>query len=1090
MSLPTLLDAALRVALVGGALLVVAHLLAWGLRGRTAALRHALWTSALFAIVLLPIAVLVPMPTVASVPSLESWKPTNERMVDGAAESPATAPVEGLSEPLSDAGFAGREESKVASVEVGELRVPTTPPAIGATAAEPLSGRLLRLALVLWGAGFVLLVLKLLMGVVSAGRATRRARIASEDQAASFLALASEVGAPAHTRLLVSDDVTSPRTTGLLFPVVIAPAADGWHHGSGARMMLMHELAHVVRRDVATQIIGALGVALHWWNPLAWMARRAQVREAELACDDAVLRVGAAPADYADCLLESARAARCAKAPPAFQLAMAGNGGVKGRIEAALDWTRGRAPLTRSARAGAVAATLVAAACASALGTESSATSDQASNSVEDEAQRAVLVVDSKGGEGSDYATIQGAVEAAPDGALIEVRPGRYEENVRLARAVELRGAGWEQCQLISDLDASGAPALHIMRTAEAKISGIKVTLTGSSQEGSLRQGAALMIDGGDAVVVDCAVLGSPASGVAISGDGEVRVESTLIAGAAADGLTISRPAQGEGRVLVKGCAIRNNYHNEVRIGGGASRTRVEGCWISGAGWHGIRYDGCAPQIVGNRIFTNLRSGIYASGETSALVEGNVFLDTGVSCWFSCKDVIRGNTFIGDAEGGSYVGRNTAVAIIGQSQPMVRSNLVVGWPAAFGISKARGENGDPAGTWTFEGNVLWNVGEKLQRMGEPADFAEGSGNVVADPGFASAQGNFVPSRSSEAAKRGVGALAPLGSTSPWSLQEEEKAFASGPSSAAKKIANNRSQAVSRRRAQAAAETSKDWIEGATQIKDAELRTASLEKILAAIRSGTPASVDAGVFAYQRVGDVRFDRAPYAEALLMQLPSLRGSTRVSAYYGLLSSREKREPEDLKRLLTALEETPDSALRNSGTHLIMLASDGDVSGAAGEAVLALLNSDDIGPRETLPGLWGARVSEAVESRLLELGAKDARTRYDAIYYALSTLYEKGPRTVELLMGAAEGRGEAASRAIWGLSYGVGEASRAKVASFMLDMLEARNDPSTRSDCMQGLRQYATKAHAERFDELIANELISEDLRKGLTKLRGQL
>ncbi|MEM8713975.1 MAG: hypothetical protein AAGG01_23785, partial [Planctomycetota bacterium] len=325
---------------------------------------------------------------------------------------------------------------------------------------------------------------------------------------------------------------------------------------------------------------------------------------------------------------------------------------------------------------------------------------------------------------------------------------------------------------------------------------------------------------------------------------------------------------------------------------------------------------------------------------------------------------------------------------------------------------------------------------------------------------------------------------------PWALQEEERAFATGSDSAAKKIANSRSQAQGQRRAQAAASTSKEWVDGATQIKDADLRQASLEKILAALESETPATVEAGVAAYRSIGDVRFERGPYVEALFKKLSSLTGSARVGAYYGLLSSREERDPQDLERLLGALKEAPDAALRNAGTHLIMLASGGDVTGAAGEAALALINSDDIAPRQTLPGLWGASVSEALESRLLELAAKDSRTRYDAIYYALSTFQNKGPRTVELLMGAAEERGQSASRALWGLSYGVGEASREKVASFLLDLLEARNNRSMQSDCLQGLRRYATKAHAPRLDELIANELMSESLREDLRKLRGQL
>ena len=45
----------------------------------------------------------------------------------------------------------------------------------------------------------------------------------------------------------------------------------------------------------------------------------------------------------------------------------------------------------------------------------------------------------------------------------------------------------------------------------------------------------------------------------------------------------------------------------------------------SGTAWHGVRYDDASPTLTANHIFANARSGIYASGKTSAIIKDNLF---------------------------------------------------------------------------------------------------------------------------------------------------------------------------------------------------------------------------------------------------------------------------------------------------------------------------------------------------------------------------------------------------------------------------------------------------------------------------------
>jgi hypothetical protein len=110
------------------------------------------------------------------------------------------------------------------------------------------------------------------------------------------------------------------------------------------------------------QWIANIAVAVHWFNPLVWVATRALRAERERACDDAVLALGAAPDDYAAHLLDMVRALG-ARGGPAPAMAMARRSQFEGRLLAILDRACSRAPVGAgrliAAGAGAVALVLI-----------------------------------------------------------------------------------------------------------------------------------------------------------------------------------------------------------------------------------------------------------------------------------------------------------------------------------------------------------------------------------------------------------------------------------------------------------------------------------------------------------------------------------------------------------------------------------------------------------------------------------------------------------------------------------------------------------------------------------------------------------
>ena len=69
--------------------------------------------------------------------------------------------------------------------------------------------------------------------------------------------------------------------------------------------VLLHETAHIIRRDVWRQLAARLIATLHWFNPVGWWAVRQYEIAAECACDHRVARQGKrAAAEFASALIE------------------------------------------------------------------------------------------------------------------------------------------------------------------------------------------------------------------------------------------------------------------------------------------------------------------------------------------------------------------------------------------------------------------------------------------------------------------------------------------------------------------------------------------------------------------------------------------------------------------------------------------------------------------------------------------------------------------------------------------------------------------------------------------------------------------
>ncbi|MBN1555079.1 MAG: M56 family metallopeptidase, partial [Phycisphaerae bacterium] len=203
--------------------------------------------------------------------------------------------------------------------------------------------------LLTWLVGAAVVLLPPAMGTLGAVRRVRRSKPVTQE---SFQTLLTELAGALHLRRTVrlrhsaGDDI--PAVFGLFRPTILIPAGAAAWSDQRRSVVLLHELAHVKRRDCLTQLLGQLACVLYWFNPLAWLIARQLRIERERACDDLVLSAGQKPSDYADHLLEMVRTLRSRVCPSLAAVAMAKKSNFEHRLLAILDAARPRKALTKA----------------------------------------------------------------------------------------------------------------------------------------------------------------------------------------------------------------------------------------------------------------------------------------------------------------------------------------------------------------------------------------------------------------------------------------------------------------------------------------------------------------------------------------------------------------------------------------------------------------------------------------------------------------------------------------------------------------------------------------------------------------------
>lgn len=310
--------------------LAIAGLVSLLCRRRSAADRHRIWLLGLIGCIAVPCAGLwLPELTVAVLP----------------ARTPVAQAVPSLEEPPADLSevrpgdSAALTRTATPSDDPPHSEIAAAVPVATASAAQQTRSALVnpeQILIALWLAGATLSGAVFFLALfLQAWRIGRFDENTDSGWQETVQKARSHLGLRRSVRTLVADAIEVPATVGIFRPQLLIPS--DWKRWSNEQRdcIVLHELAHVQRWDVATQCLARLAVVVYWFNPLTWYAAARLRVERELAADDRVLETGFSASSYAVQLLLTVKRYRPQRA--ALGVAMAHSARLDDRVRAILE---------------------------------------------------------------------------------------------------------------------------------------------------------------------------------------------------------------------------------------------------------------------------------------------------------------------------------------------------------------------------------------------------------------------------------------------------------------------------------------------------------------------------------------------------------------------------------------------------------------------------------------------------------------------------------------------------------------------------------------------------------------------------------
>ncbi len=158
-------------------------------------------------------------------------------------------------------------------------------------------------------AGYLIILILLSVRLINAYAFTQKLKTTGlipagtdlEDRLAAFV---KNLRIPATVRIYFSELIDVPATIGFLKPVILLPIATVTQLSSDqVEAIILHELAHIRRRDYLLNMIVAVLETILFFNPFVHLLTVSLKKERELFCDDFVVSYNKNPQNYASALL-------------------------------------------------------------------------------------------------------------------------------------------------------------------------------------------------------------------------------------------------------------------------------------------------------------------------------------------------------------------------------------------------------------------------------------------------------------------------------------------------------------------------------------------------------------------------------------------------------------------------------------------------------------------------------------------------------------------------------------------------------------------------------------------------------------------
>ena len=178
-------------------------------------------------------------------------------------------------------------------------------------------------ALLVWLAGVLVLSVRVLGGLRTANRLTRRGAWPADEEWQQMLQrLADRLAVTRPVRLLQSAVVKVPTAIGAFRPAILLPASvfTGLP-ARGLEALIAHELAHVRRHDYLVNLVQTAAETLLFYHPAVWWVSSRIRAEREQCCDDLAIAATGDARSYARALV---RLEEMRGAAPALAVAAGG----------------------------------------------------------------------------------------------------------------------------------------------------------------------------------------------------------------------------------------------------------------------------------------------------------------------------------------------------------------------------------------------------------------------------------------------------------------------------------------------------------------------------------------------------------------------------------------------------------------------------------------------------------------------------------------------------------------------------------------------------------------------------------------------